>query len=47
MKTVFKPSTAIIEIEYLSATPMTLSPGNLVDLNYKKGWLTLLFPETV
>ena len=47
MKTVLKSSIAIIEIEHLSATPVSLSSGNLVDLDYKEGWLTLMFPETV
>ena len=37
MKTVLKSSIAIIEIEHLSATPMSLSSGNLVDLDYKEG----------
>ena len=47
MKTVLKSSIAIIEIEHLSLTPMSVSSGNLVDLDCKEGWLTLMFPETI
>lgn len=47
MKTVLKSPITIIETEYLSATPMALSSGSLVDLDYKEGWLTLMFPDTV
>ena len=37
MKTVLKSPITIIETKYLSATPMALSSGSLVDLDYKEG----------